>query len=393
MEENSQERLVRELERDLQKNEGQGLEFIEKFPDDTIDLAKEIASFATVNAGTIYIGVDNDGNVVGVPSIASLADIKCKDELLNRIQGISQSIDPPVRVKVSFIERGGRIVVRIDVPKGAEPVYYVTGRPYVRDVTASRLARPNEVKEFYLGYFQRTPPVKRVDEIQSYISALLSLTSDIELTLISYEDSLINPDRDQMLYDIGVLSNAILEMSKVKPAEQLGIEMELVNLTRCLADLASYRSYGGRRSVDEFGAKAKTCLKMLTELTDRLKADIKIGSMKDYLGRLNSNLTSLRKDWERRNTYFDLGRVEVLREAFREHAFGFYRLAAYPEAKELGITDELFKLGRDLRELSSTERYFAFWYRESRLQKIEQKFSECETVISEIMKKVAQEIL
>ena len=40
------------------RGEGQRLEYISEFPDQAGNLGKEIAAFATSNAGTILIGVD-----------------------------------------------------------------------------------------------------------------------------------------------------------------------------------------------------------------------------------------------------------------------------------------------------------------------------------------------
>ena len=46
------------------RGEGQNLDYKGKFPENTSDLAKEIAAFATSNQGTILIGVSDPGNLV-----------------------------------------------------------------------------------------------------------------------------------------------------------------------------------------------------------------------------------------------------------------------------------------------------------------------------------------
>jgi predicted HTH transcriptional regulator len=51
-------RLCETLKQDITKWEGQNLEFMERFPDNVRELAKEIAAFATTNVGTVYIGVE-----------------------------------------------------------------------------------------------------------------------------------------------------------------------------------------------------------------------------------------------------------------------------------------------------------------------------------------------
>jgi hypothetical protein len=385
-----QEDPLHELERDLKKGESQSLEFKEEFPEQARDLAQVIASFATSNPGTIYIGVDDNAQVVGVEGIANLLDTKGKDDCQKRIQGITQSIDPPVRVGVDFVEKDSKIVARIRVPKGDKAVYYVEGRPYLRDLTSSRLARSSEVEGFYSEFLLARPRPQKIDEIQSYISALLSVSSDIELVLTSYRDNLINPDQIQMMYDIHVYAEMLYGLGQVTPAKELGIEQQLVTLSRCLDGLAGHRFTMGMQSVDEFGNKAKQCLNGVTQVKNVIEARAKVGPLDVYSKRLRQSLTRLQNDWKSRERRFEVGNVELLKEAFRRNAFAIYRLSACPEAIELGIRDKLAELGRNLRELSSTEKYFGYWQDlETMRRKIEDKFSQCEPLISSIMNKVS----
>jgi predicted HTH transcriptional regulator len=79
-----------ELERDLKEGESQRLEFKERFPEQARDLAEVIASFATSNAGTVYLGIDDHARVVGVEAISGLQDTRGKDAYNKRIQGTTQ---------------------------------------------------------------------------------------------------------------------------------------------------------------------------------------------------------------------------------------------------------------------------------------------------------------
>ena len=63
--ENEQE-LIRKLKLDIERGEDQDLEFMEDYPNSEHELKKEIAAFATSNAGSIYIGIDNDRNIRGM---------------------------------------------------------------------------------------------------------------------------------------------------------------------------------------------------------------------------------------------------------------------------------------------------------------------------------------
>jgi predicted HTH transcriptional regulator len=79
------EQLSKDLPVLRAQGEGQQLEYIESFPANTRDLAREIAAFATSNTGTILIGVADSGDLVGVEGAESL---EARDSLLRRIEGI-----------------------------------------------------------------------------------------------------------------------------------------------------------------------------------------------------------------------------------------------------------------------------------------------------------------
>jgi len=65
-----------------------------------------------------------------------------------------------------------------------------------------------------------------------------------------------------------------------------------------------------------------------------------------------------------------------------------YRLSFRPEALELSVGDDLAELGRNLRELASTEKYFGYWWGNTMLQRLEGKFAQCEAIISRIVQKI-----
>lgn len=125
--------------------EGQEIEFKEHIPNQVRDLAHVFAGFASSNPGTVFLGIADDGSIVGVVDAATNEE---RDKLRSRIDGIcSNNIRPPVRALVDFIDVDGKTVVRIQVPRGASPVYYVEGKPYVRHGAMSRPAQPEEVEQ------------------------------------------------------------------------------------------------------------------------------------------------------------------------------------------------------------------------------------------------------
>jgi hypothetical protein len=378
-----------ELDHDLKQGESQSLEFKERFPDQARDLAEVVASFATSNPGRIYLGVSKKGDIVGIKEVASLTDAPAKDEYQRRIEGTTGKINPRVRVKVTFMEKESKIGVKIDVPKGIDPIYYVGNIPYLRDLTSSRPATPDEVKEFHSRSLATSKPAKKLDEIGSYVSWLLALASDIELTLITYKDYLINPDLIQLLSDIHMYAELVFGLSSVEPATRLGIVQQLLSLAQRLDELAVHEFDVSVESAQAFGRKAGECLKVLGQLQEILNASAKIESPDAYVRTVRSSLLSLQNDWKARERRFKFGDVVILKEAFRHHAFALYRLSVLPEAKQLSLKEDLSELGRTLRELSSTEKYFGWWWSSEMRGRIEERYSVCETIISRIMGKIS----
>jgi len=132
----------------LVEGEGQSIEFISSYPDNAHELAKEIAAFSTSNDGTIFLGVTDDGEVVGM---ASLDEATQRDALQQRVSGVTTGIvRPSVDVSLSFVPYRNKTVVRIFVPKGVHPVYYVRNVPYLRHLDKSRPADPHEVEALVL---------------------------------------------------------------------------------------------------------------------------------------------------------------------------------------------------------------------------------------------------
>ena len=148
----------------LQSLEGPQVDFIESFPlqAQARDVAKEIAALAP-QGGSIYLGVDDDGRVVGL-ALASRGDIDAFDL---RIRGVAEkSIDPPVRIQTHWLAVGDAIVVEIEIPPSREPIHCVDKITYIRDGSASRPARQVEILRAVREYNQRQPLV-RLEPAQS----------------------------------------------------------------------------------------------------------------------------------------------------------------------------------------------------------------------------------
>lgn len=110
------------------------------------DLAKHIAAFGTRGGGVLLIGVRNDGSISGINGADSILG---RDRWHQAIYAASRAVKPAIVVAPEFIDVDGQTVLAVRIPRGDEPVYYVSNRPYIRDGQASRPAEPDEVKALY----------------------------------------------------------------------------------------------------------------------------------------------------------------------------------------------------------------------------------------------------
>lgn len=121
--------------------ETENLEFKSRITD---DLYKEVIAFANTDGGIIYIGIDNDGNVVGLDNV---------DEEYTRItNGIRDAILPDVTMFIKYTLQENR-VVRITVGEGTYKPYYLKSkglRPsgvYIRQGASSVPASSEQIRQ------------------------------------------------------------------------------------------------------------------------------------------------------------------------------------------------------------------------------------------------------
>ena len=101
------------------------------------DLNKEVIAFANTNGGEIFIGIDDNGDVVGVNDIEAL-ELQCINHVLNSVKP-----DLSMFVKFDRLQIEEKDVLKITVGKGSLCPYYVASkgiRPegvYIRRGTAS----------------------------------------------------------------------------------------------------------------------------------------------------------------------------------------------------------------------------------------------------------------
>jgi len=135
------------VEQALKSGEGQKIEFKHGLVEDA--LLRAITAFANTNDGTIFIGIDDEARVRGL----ELATPKTKDTLRHKIFSlIREKIQPCPVVDMEFEQADGHVIVRLFVPRGKEPLYYLKGVSYVRHGESNITPRPEQVTRILAQY-------------------------------------------------------------------------------------------------------------------------------------------------------------------------------------------------------------------------------------------------
>ena len=107
------------------------------------DIYNEVIAFANTDGGVIYIGIDDQGNAVGIENV---------DETYTRLtNGIRDAIAPDVTMFVRYVLQNNK-VIRIEVGEGSYKPYYLKGKGlkpagvYIRQGASSVQASPEQIR-------------------------------------------------------------------------------------------------------------------------------------------------------------------------------------------------------------------------------------------------------
>lgn len=213
------------------RGEGQHLEFMVKYPDSGYELSREIAAFASSNAGTILIGVSDDGDLKGLPGLDTNTG---RDTLLRRVEGVcSGNIRPAITPVVKFAQEGEAIILVIEVPRGSQPIYYSKHTPYMRHLSSSRPAEPHEVIERISEWLKTSPVEPAEDDPKSRF--LSSIAESLVTTLMladQVEERNMNPWLDFLQSQLKAVAGELREFA----AEDIAAEINLDTPLREIAD-------------------------------------------------------------------------------------------------------------------------------------------------------------
>ena len=107
------------------------------------DIYKEVIAFANTDGGVIYLGIDDDGNPVGIDDV---------DEVYTRLtNGIRDAIAPDVTMFVRYVLHENK-VIQIEVAEGSYKPYYLKAKGmkpagvYVRQGASSVQASSEQIR-------------------------------------------------------------------------------------------------------------------------------------------------------------------------------------------------------------------------------------------------------
>lgn len=222
-----EQELVAQLQLDLAEGESWHIEFkaydhmhLEAKADSwKDDLSHELAALASVG-GKVYIGISDDGIVKGIGGSHQTWQEKLFERAMGRIK-------PKVYWESYYISDSatGLSLIRLDVLEG-EPIYYVQGKPYIREGTKSRPAEPEEVKACFRDYYTNREPIlptepKRSKDDNQEQDAIVSWIANVLMNILSslnlYEQKDVNPQLDRLKIELESSRDAIeSNLNKIK---------------------------------------------------------------------------------------------------------------------------------------------------------------------------------
>ncbi len=322
---------------------------MEAFPQNTRELAKEIAAFATSNSGTILIGVSDDGGLKGL----STTDAAERETFLQRVGGIcGGTVKPSITPVAKFAVESGQTVLILLIPKGSQPVYYTGGVPYLRHLTQSRPAEPHEVLDLVRAYVRSSDFVgeeESTNELQKLYSELARVLVNILISADEAGERMVNPWLDMWRSQFSYAASDLRNLAIMDTAISEGIDGDLIKLADRLDTVASMTLFMGS------GPDLKEATKEASELALELKKkliDLKpLGaeSLRTVRGVIKTSSRKLKGLTERADVMINSGHIEEFQSEASRLGRGLLEIAYY-NIESLGpeIKDGLQQLGHEL---------------------------------------------
>lgn len=182
-------------------NEQQNIEFKAQWTD---TILKTACAFANTNGGSIYIGIDDNGNPVELENVRKLME-----DIPNKIKNIIGIVP-----NVNLIEKGGNQIIKIDIESYKYPVSY-KGALYKRCGSTDTELSGAELTRFLLqksGFVwdQTIEPSATLEDIKLETLNHFKQLSQKRLSFISTED-----DIKLLLEKLNLIENGNLKRAAI----------------------------------------------------------------------------------------------------------------------------------------------------------------------------------
>ena len=353
------EALSRELPIMRDRGEGQHLEFMARYPENGYELSKEIAAFASSNPGTILMGVADDGSVAGLDDVDTP---ERRDRLCRRIEGVcSGHVRPAITPAIKFAKEGDAVVLAIEVPRGAQPVYYSRNTPYVRHLSRSRPAEPHEVIERVSEWLAQNPLAPATgDEDSRFLSSLAATLIEVLIFGGQFEKRKVNPWLDLVRTQLGSAGEELRRLASEDSAVNKGLEDRLRSIADKLDLAASHRLEMGGDSwktlVGYVAGAVDEASQLKAEQIDTVSLSAQaLQDIDDMIRRSARELADLDR---RAELMANDGRIEELQDEASTIGRQLLTVSHYrlPEHRD-GFADQLREIG-DTLNLIETERLY-----------------------------------
>lgn len=325
--------------------ETQEVEFKATIPQQVSNLAKEIAGFATSNAGRIIIGIEDDGTIRGLDH----SDRAARATLTERIEGLcANAVQPSITPTLKYAVVDDKAVLAIEVPEGSAPVYYSANIPYLRQMTAARPMAPDEVVAHIVAWYEAGTEDSRETAEARFLGELAEFLVDADVAAREARIRSGKPWSDMLRSSAGYLASRARELAASAPNELIDTAAPLGEIAEAFDIMAHERTAMNRSRAPFFGA-IDTILETIDAIRPRWLPHEIFGeeteaNQREQVGKISRQLAGLVSRATERERF--LRTQEILEEA-AGYGDTLARLASAGVA--LGGTERVERL-RDIAE-------------------------------------------
>ena len=117
------------------------VEFKVRVPSKIRELTEEICAFANADGGYVFIGVNDNGQIIGT---------NLENDKRSAIQDSISEISPPLHCELYSANIENKTIWVIDVPSGKDKPYIFSGSIYVREgANSQKLRTAEDMRNFF----------------------------------------------------------------------------------------------------------------------------------------------------------------------------------------------------------------------------------------------------